>query len=199
MKTKINPIYIPFAICAILIVLSPACGRRGLPDPAVAAAPDNLPTLPATSEARPDALWKTYRNEALGFTFEYPAIYDEAPYNETCGLKERNDGVHLGHQIDLSVLNSGGPGLAEFTSDLIQNKGWSVDSQTTEPLNGLEAITIQYRFGGTNRFGAAALVRDGERIFAFNFLAGGFCDVPDPQASEPNAYSRMLETFRLIR
>ena len=197
MKTRSIPVLISAAVYITSIIFSSACGPTRPPAPDGSAGSNAMPTLPAIATPGPDMLWKTYRNDDRGFTFEYPAIYDEAPYSESCGLKESSDGVHLGHQIDLLFLNSGGVGLAEFTSDLLQSKGWSVDSQTTEPLNGLEAVAIQYRFGGTNRFGSATLVKDGDLIYAFNFSAGGFCEVPDPQASEPNAYSHMLETFRL--
>jgi hypothetical protein len=160
------------------------------------------PTPPPFCTATPEPsssniIWKTYRNGIYGFTFEYPAIYDELPYRDSCGLKENSDGIQLGHQIQLLFLDSGGLNLTEYTSNLLQSKGWGVDSQQNEPINGVEATTIQYRFGGTNRFGTFTLVKPDNRIFAFNFTAGSFCDIPENQASEPNVYSHMIETFRL--
>jgi hypothetical protein len=64
-------------------------------------------------------------------------------------------------------------------------------------INGLEAVTVEYRFGGTNRFGAFTLIKHNTRIFALNFSAGSFCDIPEAQVSEPEVYSHMLETFQL--
>lgn len=171
--------------------------------PTLNPAPDtSITTLPADSSSAPmaddsNALWNTYRNVTYGFTFEYPAIYDDAAYKDSCGVKEIGDGIHLGHQIDLLFLNSGGLGLADFTNAFLQSKGWSVDSQNNNPINGFEAVSAQYRFGGTNRFGTLTLVKQNDQIFAFNFSAGGFCEVPADQPTEPAAYSHMIETFKL--
>lgn len=144
-----------------------------------------------------EIVWKTYRNEVYRFKFEYPEIYDELPYRDSCGLRENSDGIQLGHQIQLLFLDSGGLNLTEYTSNLLQSKGWSVDSQQNGPINGVEATTIQYRSGGTNRFGTFTLIKPDDHIFALNFTAGSFCDVPESQASEPNVYSHMIETFRV--
>jgi hypothetical protein len=164
----------------------------------LAPTPPPPPLCNATSEpSSSNKIWKIYRNGIYGFTFEYPAIYDEPPYRDFCGLKEYRDGIQLGHQIQLLFLDSGGLNLTEYTNNLLQSKGWSVDSQQNEPINGVESIRVQYRFGSTNRFGTFTLVKSDERIFAFNFTAGSFCDIPESQAFEPNAYSHMIETFRV--
>jgi hypothetical protein len=143
-------------------------------------------------QASPDSStgWRTYRNERYSFTFEYPAIYDEEAYRDSCGLKEIENGIHLGTQINLLILDSGGMTLADYANNLIQSKGWSVDAQTNELISGgIDALTIQYRFGGTNRFGTVTLVWYKYQIFEFGFTAGGFCDY------EPEAYDHMLESF----
>ena len=164
----------------------------------LAPTPTPPPLCTATSASSSlNIIWKIYRNGIYGFTFEYPAIYDELPYGDTCGLKENGDGIQLGHQIQLQFLDSGGLNLKEYTSNLLQSKCWSVDSQKIEPINGVEAISVQYRFGSTDRFGTFTLVKPDERIFAFNFTAGSFCDIPENQVSEPIVYSHMIETFRV--
>ncbi len=192
-----------------LLFMLLACGAQAAPTQDVSnmvnatltAIAQNSPQAPFTQTLIPvdnsSALWKTYRNDVYGFTFEYPAIYDEAAYSDTCGIKPSDAGIHLGHQIDLFFLNANGQDLTQFADNLIQTKGWSIDSQTHDPINGLEAAAIQYRFGGTNRFGTFTLVKQGEQIFAFNFSAGGFCEVPTDQPAESAAYSHMIETFQL--
>ena len=105
-------------------------------------------------------------------------MYDEMPYKDSCGLKESSEGIHVGLRSELLFLDSGGLELAEYTNSLLQGKDWNIDSQENELINGLDAITVQYRFGGTNRFGSLTLVKDEQRIFAFSFSAGGFCEIP---------------------
>ena len=162
-----------------------------------ASTPELAPTeVQTTTDSA--SIWKTYQNEMYGFSFEYPAIYEEMPYKDSCGLQENSDGIRVGQRSELLFLDSGGLELAEYTNNLLQGKDWNVDSRESQLIDGLEAITVQYRFGGTNRFGSLTLVKDEQRIFAFSFSAGGFCEIPEsPTLSEPNAYAHMLETFRL--
>jgi hypothetical protein len=124
--------------------------------------------------------------------------HSDNAYKDSCGLKENSDGIHLGHQIDLLFLESNGLNLTEYARSLLQSKGWTSDSVKNVTINGLEAVTAEYRFGGTNRFGAFTLLEHNTRIFALNFSAGSFCDIPEAQVSEPEVYSHMLETFQLI-
>jgi hypothetical protein len=58
-------------------------------------------------------------------------------------------------------------------------------------------MNIQYRFGGTNRFGTISFVEHDGRIFGFNFSAGSFCDIPQDQVqvSENTVYAHLLESF----
>src|SRR5215207_7214908 len=126
----------------------------------------------------PFSPWKMYQNNTFGFSMEYPLIYDVAPYGDTCSLQASNEGIHLGHQIDLLFLASGGLSLEEYTSNLFKEKDWRVESQRYETVSGLHAITVDYRFGGTDRFGTATLVEYNGLIYAFQFTAGDFCEIP---------------------
>lgn len=158
-------------------------------------------TLPAAPSATPNpstsVTWNTYRNDAYGFTFEYPAIYDETSYKDSCGIKESNDGIHLGHQIDVLFLESNGLTLTDYASSLLQSKGWTLDSLTNVTINDLNAVTVEYRFGGTNRYGTFTLIEDNAHVLLLNFSAGSFCNILEAQISEPAAYAHILETFRL--
>jgi len=142
-------------------------------------------------------LWDTYQNDLYGFSFEYPAVYEEPAYIDRCGLKENETGIHLGQRIDIQFLDPGGLGLEDFASHLLNGKDWSLESQTRQSISGLEGINIQYRFGGTNRFGTISLVEHNSHIFGFNFSAGGFCDVQENQVlvSETTVYAHLLESF----
>ncbi len=142
-------------------------------------------------------LWDTYQNDLYGFSFEFPAVYEEPAYKDLCGLKENETGIHLGQRIDIQFLDPGGLGLEDFASQLLQGKDWRVDSHTVQLISGLEGINIQYRFGGTNRFGTISLVEHNSRIFGFNFSAGNSCDiqVKQVQVSEGIVYAQLLESF----
>ncbi len=156
--------------------------------------PTLVPAIPTVSTP---IVWSTYRNDTYGFTFEYPAAYDNASYKDSCGIKESNDGIHLGHQIDLLFLESNGLDLTEYANTLLQSKGWTSTSLINATTDGLERVTVEYRFGGLNRFGKFTLIKSGAHIFALNFTAGSFCDIPEASLSEPEVYSHVLETFRL--
>lgn len=186
-------------LIAVWIIIASSLASCNLPAlQASTETPTPPPTLqPSNTPTDSTMSWKTYRNDIYSFTFEYPAIYDESPYKDTCGIRESSDSILLGQQIELLFLDSGGLELPEFTSNLLEDKDWMIESQENKLINNLESATVQYRFGGTNRFGTFTLIKHGETIFAFNFTAGGFCDVPEDQASEPNAYSHMIETFQL--
>jgi hypothetical protein len=155
---------------------------------------DSSAYIPSTNV--PSNLWRTYQSALYGFTFEYPAVYEDAAYKDTCGLKETAEGIQIGQRIEVRYLDSGGLSLAEFADNFVKGQGWNVDSQSSASINGSDAISVQYRFGGTNRFGSITFISNNGRIYAVNFSAGSFCEMPDAQASEPNAYSRIVESFR---
>src|SRR5215204_4523010 len=69
----------------------------------------------------PSNPWKPYQNNTFGFSMEYPTMYDEAPYRDTCGIQVNNGGIHLGHQIGLVFLAANGLSLEEYTSNLLKD------------------------------------------------------------------------------
>lgn len=112
-------------------------------------------------------------------------------------MKENEAGIQVGQRIELQLLDPGGLGLVDFASNLLLSKDWRVDSQTNQLIGGLEGINIEYRFGGTNRFGTISLVEFNNRIFGFNFSAGDFCDIQENQVqvSEGAVYVHLLQSF----
>ena len=189
-------------ILAALVLLLAACVTTSppiqtIPSTLQVTSPAEPALVPTTPTSSTPAIWNTYHNDQYGFTFEYPAAYDNTSYITSCGIKESNDGIRIGHQIDLMFLESNGLGLPEFANNLLQSKGWTSNSIKNATTNGLETITVDYRFGGTNRFGTITLIKQNSFIFALNFSAGSFCDIPKSQVSEPEVYSHILETFQL--
>jgi len=140
-------------------------------------------------------VWKKYHNKAHGFSFDYPAIYDEAPYI-FCGVKTDQDRVSLGGRSDLLFLDSGGLDLQEYVSQTLKDYGYTPQTQKSGTIDGHDSITIDYRFGGLNRFGTFTMFKRDELIFAFSFTAGAICDIPQAQIFEFDAYWHMIETFQ---
>ena len=155
-------------------------------------------TTPIPNSDTSDILWEPYQNDRYGFSFEYPAVYEEPEYIDRCGLKENGTGIHVGQRIEIQFLDPGGLGLEDFASQLLQGKDWSLESQTSQLICGLEGKNIQYRIGGTSRFGTISLVEYNSRVFGFNFSAGDFCDIQDNLVlvSEGSVYAHLLESFR---
>ncbi len=141
-------------------------------------------------------LWQTYHNVAGGFSFEYPAVYDDPANEATCGLYESPESIHFGHQIEVTLQDIAGLTLDDFTQNLVQNKGWTVDTQQHDPINGLEALTLQYRFGGTNRFGTLTLIQHAGSVLSLNMTAGSFCEIPGNPLTEPEAYTHLVQSLR---
>ena len=146
----------------------------------------------------PSRPWKTYQDNTFGFSMEYPAIYDEPPYDNTCGLKAIGGGIHLGRQIDVQFLASGGLSLEEYTSKLLQDKDWRAEDRYYETVSGLPAITVLYRFGGTERSGMVTLVEYNGLIYVFGFIWGDLCEIPGNELTEDQAFTHMVSSFRIL-
>jgi len=73
-----------------------------------------------------------------------------------------------------------------------------ITSQTEQYINELEAVTIEYRFGGLNRYGTSTFLIRNNDIFVFNFTAGGFCDLSEIGLDEFTAYKHAVTTFKLF-
>lgn len=138
-----------------------------------------------------------YQNDQFGFEFLHP---------KECALTEQPEGaiglaggpVHLsvvvGSRLELHVSDSGGLSLADYVSQVtgqLEARGASIDSvMPAAPVDGVEAVTIQYRFGGLNRYGEATFFERNGSVYDVGFTAGAFsCD-------EPQAYQLVLSTFR---
>lgn len=160
---------------------------------------EKAPVSTAIESAPTGVAWNTYNNDQLGITFEYPAIYDTPLYQE-CGVKisalPDSDGteISIGFRSFLLVQPSNGVGLQEYVDNLIAQKQWMLETQENVLLAGEDAVHIDYRFGGS-RFGTATVALHNNLIYAFNFTAGAFCDVPEVGLVEGNAYEHWLESF----
>jgi len=158
----------------------------------------------ATQPVSFEVSWKTYQNDELGISFEYPAIYDESQY-ESCRVTvtSQPDGteISMGHQSFLLIQQpEESVAIQSYVENLVAQKGWMVETQEEITVAGEDAINIEYRFGGAGgRYGTATITSHGGQIFAFNFYAGTFCDVPEANLGEGYAYQHWLESFMFTK
>jgi hypothetical protein len=89
--------------------------------------------------------------------------------------------------------------LEEYTDQILSTRDWTVVSRKDETVNGIRAVTVEYRFGGLNRYGTITLIEKDERIFAFNLTAGAFCDIPESGVREFDAFLHMIATFQFTK
>jgi hypothetical protein len=146
----------------------------------------------------PSRPWKTYQDPTFGITMEYPAIYDEPPYSDSCGLKPGSEEVRLGRQIQVRFLYGGGLSLEEYTTKFLQENDWKAETQYYETVSGLPAITVFYRIAGTEKGGIVTLVEYNGLVYAFGLTEGDTCEIPGSPAAEDQAFTHMISTFRIL-
>ena len=150
--------------------------------------------------------WRTYQNNIYGFAFEYPAVYAEGPYS-FCAPREfpSQDGVTVtvGMRSDLSIFDAQGQTLQEYVDGRIADLQsgdpyWELASRKETTHAGVDAISIDYRFGGLSRIGSALVLKRGSDLYLFSFTFGAFCDVPETGLYEWDVYPRMVNSFKWL-
>ena len=163
------------------------------PPPTSTAKPAPTPTPSPAEISAPTCVSETtaYRNDQFGFEFQYCS---------ECGLTEQPGGgdvyltVIVGGQLELHVSDSGGLSLTDYvsrTTGQLEAEGASIDSvMQAAPVDGADAVTVQYRFGGLGRYGEATFFERNGRVYDVGFRAGAFT------CNEPQVYAGILSTFR---
>lgn len=187
-------IYHLIILSGLLLV---ACSALSTPIPTPTAT--SVPTLPPTPTLEPivttaaDIEWTAYINDARGFSFEYPTVYDEPAYS--CGPREdAGGGITVGNRIYISTQESMEVELDAIADNFVADVE-QVERRVSTHVSGEEALTVDYRFGGTGRFGTVTFMKHADQLWSFNWTAGAFCD-PGGKVFEGDAYSHLLETFQ---
>ena len=158
--------------------------------------------------------WQTYRNEEYGFEFEYPSIPPEC---QNCIINDRllSDRYFSLGRFLLKVEDLEEASLSAQVYKLFPEE-WEevqvekiddgqyiketfVESREIINLGDKEAIKIDYRFGGTGRFGTATFVEKKGKVFSFGFTAGGFCCLWENKIYEEEIYRAIISTFSFLQ
>lgn len=168
--------------------------------------PQPPPTLTATmSLSDLKGKWVEFVDEKAGITFEYPAVY-EHPFYAWCGpFISYGDGEtileYTGKQtwiIQNPKTQTADEVLAELQERDETDDDFTIQSIGQGDVFGYSGYHIEYRFGGTNRYGAASIVEIGDRLVLWDFNAGPWCDIEEIDFSEQEAMIRFGETFRFL-
>jgi hypothetical protein len=171
-----------------------------------------LPTSTSTSTSTPIVTptlqiidgWKIFRQEDLGFEFEFPAAYGEGDYLE-CRIFTRDDPdeyyFRLGARIELLVSVTEEVNLDDYVTSYIDEESqfgdWEVFNQEYLEIGSQQATTIEYQFGMLGRYGTSTFILKDGRIYHFNYSAGVDCSYPGT-ISELSVYFDILESFRFL-
>jgi len=165
----------------------------------------DLPSLNASTQIQPapEVAWSDFHSDTYRCSFEYPAAYDEPQY-QTCSprvVEQPDNGeFSMGHQSYLYVQRKDNLDIQSYVDNLVAQKqddgAWVLVSQDLKIVGGEEAVEINYRFGGTNRFGTATILNHNGLLLMFNFYAGASCDVQEINLTEQQAYAHWIESLQ---
>lgn len=152
--------------------------------------------------------WKVYRNEKYGFEFEYPAIYDEYELEGRipCILRDYTNipnypdkEVVLGSRTFLSI-QSEKEDVEVYVKQLFQREDLELTSWQIHTVAGVEAISVEYEFGGMRRRGWATFFKQGDTLYSISYSlwGGSTCDFGQMGFGEIEIYAYMVTSFRFL-
>ncbi len=160
----------------------------------------NLSPTSAPITSRLSDLWEVYEHAGQpGFSFEYPKLYGTTQYAH-CQITIVPDDSYLlylrfGNRSEFEIVNNPLTSFEGFVDN--QAEGKTIDNKKTLSINGRDAITVEYRFGGLNRFGTSTYISDNDLIYIFNLTAGDFCNLPEVRLDELSTYNHAVERFKI--
>ena len=141
---------------------------------------------------------KSYRDENLGFEFQYPKIFDE--YKD-CELRDiLGDGtLTLGNRISIYVKDSKGLTLEEYIAQNFSSEYLFDITRDDIQVGGEKATQVGFRIKGTGRYGQMTYVLHEGMIYHFAHGAGPAC-LPHEvfKEAEVSVLGQILSTFRFV-
>jgi hypothetical protein len=172
--------------------------------------PTDPPTVPAADivEATETEVgaWSRFEDEDLGVAFDYPTGYIEvgcAPERSASALGGSD--LRVGHRIVLHVEDSPTEDPQQASAAFLDHRN-SVNTdatfvlvqETPSILGGQPAVRLEYRFGGTGRFGESTFAVYNQRLYRLDFTAGDFCDLPETGMFEGQVFERVVASLQFL-
>jgi hypothetical protein len=172
------------------IALLYSCGG-GPVDPDRSLSLTQAPSVAPTSRS---VDWTRFRSPSLRLSFEHPAsIAGCAPSED---VASRSVGVG---RVVIRARSAEGLQLDQFVDRFIGvPPRIIVERRMPTAVDGLPAVSIEYRNPGTNRFGAATFVSRGAEIVDYGFDAGGDA-CGDAGVADVVRYARIGTTLQIDR
>ena len=203
------------SLAATTTVLTPTFAlSRMVTPPSSTPTPQTLPsaTASATMSATPTIdlaslidVWAIHTDQERGFSFEYPALYNYAPYQADCGIRTVTDGIAVGALNYLLIFSDVNTDFHSFVDRTINEKktqnGWVIESRRETEINQQSSITIEYRTDANGgRYGTVTFFYDNKRasVYAFNIVGFSIdCDIPGSKLNEYSLHDHMIQTFKM--
>jgi hypothetical protein len=156
------------------------------------------PTPPIRSEVTTNPeyskyVWSVYRDDDLGYSFEFPS---------PCGLRVWNDTIQFGGTSYLEVAPAGGLDLEEYVAQLIheldQNDGPYHPTRDDRLINHepkaiiLQALIAQHS-------SVFALFQRDDVVFKFWSRLSASCTIPEVGLANPDSFFHSVESFTFVR
>jgi len=190
----------------LLVLLLAGCSSQPQPADSTATpgASQNTTTTP-TGDASVATLnpssngWITYQNKTYGFSFEYPAIYDDPHNKAACGIKDLGSSISLGARIGLEIIQAGSLSLDDFTSQFLSAKQWVLENENSAKVGGAGALLVEYHSLKPDQYGTIAFVKHNPVILAIGFTSGDFCASFGSEADEAAVFQHVLDSFQFTK
>lgn len=145
--------------------------------------------------------WRRFHSQHYQLSFEYPSIYDEAPFQERCAPVDGYDGVHIADKSEIMSRRHNGLSLVayiqQFLGEYYRNHQYQIVSETPVSAGEFPARTVDYRFNESGLEGTFTFVFYNTRALIFSFPPGEGCDIPELALKESDAYQRAIETLTI--
>lgn len=150
--------------------------------------------------------WSRFEDEDLGVAFDYPTGYIEAECApERFASAQGGGDLRVGHRIVLHVEHSrtedprqASAAFQAHRNSVNSDGTFELVQETSSLLGGQSAVRLEYRFGGTGRFGESTFAVYNQRLYRLDFTAGDFCDLPEAGVSEGQVFERVVASLQFL-
>lgn len=151
--------------------------------------------------------WSTFHSTDYGFSFQYPAVYDEGFYKldpqDICDFQvgedwEENFAVWVGI-VRITVKNVE-QNLDEFSAAYVKDISlhWDISSINQIFLDGVPARQLEFLHKTKSRWGVKTYAIQDGHLYLFEYYEAPFsnCSPPDIEYSDYWVYEQIINTWK---